>query len=108
VLAESCGRGLVEEGGFLKSLKGIGVEDFGPDVVVVTRGIVPYEAVLEVAGAVAGDDLGDEADALHGGVLEGLDFRRFGGGEGVPVHIEIADGEVLKKASLYRLLNNCG
>ena len=94
VVPERGGGFFIENAGLLEGLEGVGVQHFGPDVTVVARRVHAGEDVPEIGRAVARDDLRDQAAAAHRGLLELQHVRRFRLGQGVPVHVEVAGGQV--------------
>ncbi|VAW29446.1 hypothetical protein MNBD_BACTEROID07-22, partial [hydrothermal vent metagenome] len=50
--------------------------------------------MVEIGAAVARNDFGNEVDAAHGFLFEGVDFSGERLGDGVPVHVEVGGGEV--------------
>jgi len=62
VLSERLGQFLVEQIGFLERLEGVGVEDRGPDIAVISGRISSARKyVAEIRALIAGFDLGYQA-----------------------------------------------
>ena len=65
----------IEDSVLHEELEGVLVEDFCPEIAVVTGTVSAAEDVCELCGAVAWDDLVDKTHFLADGLLEGLDER---------------------------------